>query len=78
MSATAATDAYFKGTASSVGGIRQEVAADARPAIIRPLEDNRPPSRSKISAYTAYRRDGERHAWNPETISAPPTGNPFG
>ena len=68
---TALTDAYFGGTASSVGGIRlQEIAADA-------IALHHQAFRGTIDSLTlehkglySFRKDGEKHAWNPETISA--------
>lgn len=61
---------YFGGTASPIGGIRlEEIAADAlamhRSAFAQPtntiLEHN---------GIYSFRKDGEKHAWNPATIAA--------
>ncbi|MDR2765404.1 MAG: glutamate synthase large subunit [Tannerella sp.] len=60
---------YFGHTASNMGGIRlEEIANDSRRlhdrAFHQPLE--------KIIPYNgilSYRKDGEQHAWNPESIS---------
>lgn len=72
-------DGYFGGTTSNVGGIRlEEVAADAiamhADAYRRPVD----PLLEHKGLYS-FRKDGEKHAWNPETISllqlATRTGN---
>lgn len=60
---------YFGGTTSKIGGIRlDEIAADSKR-----LHENafRNPY-GKILVHNgifSYRKDGEKHAWNPETIS---------
>ncbi len=63
-------DTYFGGTASHIGGIRlQEVAADAlalhREAFSKPVD----PLMLEHKGLYSYRKEGERHAWNPETIA---------
>lgn len=63
-------DAYFGGTSSPVGGIRlDEIAADVlamhRAAFETPHEEM-----LEHQGLYAYRKDGEKHAWNPETIAA--------
>ncbi len=64
------SNAYFGGMKSTIGGIRlDEVARDATAfhdagfaeSIERQLLPN--------NGLYAYRKDGEKHAWNPETIS---------
>jgi glutamate synthase (NADPH/NADH) large chain len=61
---------YFKGMNSRIGGIGlEEIAADA---LIRHSEafGNEIDSNYLVNTGTyAYRRNGEDHAWNPETIS---------
>ena len=62
-------DAYFGGTASGIGGIRlEEIATDAiamhDEAFQRPVD-----SLLAHKGIYSYRKDGERHAWNPETIA---------
>ncbi|MCC8186066.1 MAG: glutamate synthase large subunit [Bacteroides sp.] len=62
--------AYFGGLASSIGGIRlEEVTRDAlamhREGFGTPATD----SHLKNDGIYAFRKDGEQHAWNPETIS---------
>jgi len=61
-------DTYFTGTASRIGGIglaeiAQETLMQHRRAYIE-----RPPMLESAGVYH-YRKHGERHAWNPETIS---------
>ena len=62
-------DAYFTGTASRIGGvgldtIAQETMERHRGAFPGPQEDLLP-----VGGVYAWRRDGEFHQWNPETIS---------
>jgi glutamate synthase domain-containing protein 2/glutamate synthase domain-containing protein 1/glutamate synthase domain-containing protein 3 len=62
-------DRYFTGTASRVGGIGVEVlAAEALErhgrAYPQPHDDLLP-----VGGIYAWRRDGEHHMWNPETIA---------
>ncbi len=65
-------DTHFTGTASRVGGIGQEVLATealerharAYPAVGRGLDSLLP-----VGGVYAWRRDGEHHMWNPETIA---------
>jgi glutamate synthase (NADPH/NADH) large chain/glutamate synthase (ferredoxin) len=65
-------DRYFTGTASRIGGIGVDVLAQealARHARayapgVRHDEDPLP-----VGGIYAWRRDGERHMWNPDTIS---------
>ncbi len=66
--------AYFGGLSSSIGGIRlDEVAKDA----ITLHQDGFAPTVNPASAdgllpnkgIYSFRKDGEQHAWNPETIS---------
>ena len=63
-------ETYFGGTASHIGGIRlQEVAADAlalhSEAFSKPVD----PLMLEHKGLYSYRKEGERHAWNPETIA---------
>ena len=63
-------DTYFGGTASHIGGIRlQEVAADVlarhSEAFSKPVD----PLMLEHKGLYSYRKEGERHAWNPETIA---------
>src|SRR6185437_9202932 len=76
-------DRHFTGTASRIGGVGLEVLAQEaldRHARAWPgaLDDLLP-----VGGVYAWRRDGERHMWNPETIAllqhavragAPPNG----
>ncbi|WP_300699393.1 glutamate synthase large subunit [Bacteroides sp.] len=64
------SNAYFGGLSSRIGGIRlDEVAHDAiafhNNGFNAPSEDELLPN----NGLYAYRKDGEQHAWNPETIS---------
>ena len=62
-------DMHFTGTASRIGGVSMEVLAQealerhAR-AYPRPHDDLLP-----VGGVYAWRRDGEHHMWNPETIA---------
>lgn len=63
------TQAYFGGTTSNIGGIGlEEIAADMarmhREAYEGPLYDM-----LDHKGIYSFRMDGEKHAWNPETIS---------
>jgi glutamate synthase (NADPH/NADH) large chain/glutamate synthase (ferredoxin) len=62
-------DTYFTGTASRIGGVGVEVlAAEALERHARaypvPQDDLLP-----VGGVYAWRRDGEHHMWNPETIA---------
>lgn len=64
------SNAYFGGLSSRIGGIRlDEVAHDAiafhNDGFNRQSEEELLPN----NGLYAYRKDGEQHAWNPETIS---------
>ncbi|ADV44069.1 glutamate synthase large subunit [Bacteroides helcogenes] len=63
------SNAYFGGLKSTIGGIRlDEVARDAiafHDAGFAPQVDALLPN----SGIYSFRKDGEKHAWNPETIS---------
>src|SRR2546430_9557418 len=61
-------DRHFTGTASRIGGVGLEVlATEARErharAYPRPVDELLP-----VGGVYAWRRDGEHHMWNPETI----------
>lgn len=63
------TDTYFGGTTSNVGGIRlDEIAEDAitlhHQAFDLPID-----SMLEHKGIYSFRKDGEKHAWDPETIS---------
>jgi glutamate synthase (NADPH/NADH) large chain len=65
-------DKYFKGISSSIEGIDIEDVANEvlRPhqEAFFPEEGNDPKELYNLGHY-AYRNDGEKHAWNPETIA---------
>ena len=65
------TQAYFGGTASSIGGIGlKEVAEDAARMHRRGFGgEDKPSDILPMEGFYSYRKDGEKHAWNPETIS---------
>ena len=61
---------YFGGITSSIGGIRlQEIAMDAirmhANAFDKPVDE----VMLEHKGIYSYRKDGDKHAWNPETIS---------
>ncbi len=63
-------DKYFSGTLSRIGGIGlKEIAAEAlithQEAYNKELNGS---FRLKTEGFYAYRKDGEHHAWNPETV----------
>ncbi len=68
-------DKYFTGTTSRIGGIGLEVLAvealrrHRRAYPVLPL-DTGASNRLPAGGVHAWRRDGEHHQWNPETISA--------
>lgn len=63
------SNSYFGGISSCIGGIRlEEVARDA----VRMHDDGFSPVINpllKNEGIYSFRKDGEQHAWNPETIS---------
>ena len=67
------SNAYFGGLSSRIGGIRlDEVARDASPSTRkgwRFLKRRGKRSYCRTAGLYAFRKDGEKHAWNPETIS---------
>jgi glutamate synthase (NADPH/NADH) large chain/glutamate synthase (ferredoxin) len=66
----AVIDRYFTGTASRIGGVGLDVLAReglARHARAYPAPGERPDRLPSGGVY-AWRRDGERHMWNPDTI----------
>ena len=68
---TALIDTYFGGTASNVGGIRlQEIAADAIALHHQAFGGTVDNLTLEHKGLYNFRKDGEKHAWNPETISA--------
>jgi glutamate synthase (NADPH/NADH) large chain/glutamate synthase (ferredoxin) len=61
-------DKYFTGTTSRIGGIGLDVLAQealARHARAFPHAENHLP----VGGVHAWRRDGERHQWNPDTVA---------
>lgn len=62
-------DSYFGGTTSNVGGIRlDEIATDTLAMHQAAFSRSTDPALAHKGIYS-YRKDGEPHAWNPETIS---------
>jgi len=66
------TDKYFSGTASRIGGIGlTEIAEEIYQTHTKIFEPNASSTNgillNNVGNY-AYRKDGEQHAWNPETI----------
>jgi glutamate synthase (NADPH/NADH) large chain len=64
------TDKYFTGTDSRIGGIGlDEIAQEALiPHKLTFAPDNQDTPEPETQGIYHYRRDGEQHAWNPETI----------
>jgi len=64
-------DAYFTGTASRIGGADLEVLAGEALARHRDALATRPPGALELdhTGEYQYRADGEKHLWNPETIT---------
>src|SRR5436853_6388975 len=61
-------DRHFTGTASRIGGIGMEVLSQEaldRHARAYPIPEG---ELLPVGGIYAWRRDGERHMWNPETI----------
>jgi glutamate synthase domain-containing protein 2/glutamate synthase domain-containing protein 1/glutamate synthase domain-containing protein 3 len=67
-------DRYFTGTASRIGGVGLEVLAqealDRHERGYGPLGDVPADELLPVGGLYAWRRDGEHHMWNPETIAA--------
>ena len=65
-------DRYFTGTASRIGGIGLDVIGQealARHARAYAPAAHRDGNPLPVGGIYAWRRDGERHMWNPDTIS---------
>ncbi len=66
---TDVTRKYFGGTTSNIGGIGlEEIAADILRLHQYAFRDSREEIRVHKGLYS-FRKDGEKHAWNPETIT---------
>ena len=67
------SNAYFGGLSSRIGGIRlDEVARDAIAFHKEGMEVRKKKGEAELlpnRGLYAFRKDGEKHAWNPETIS---------
>jgi glutamate synthase domain-containing protein 2/glutamate synthase domain-containing protein 1/glutamate synthase domain-containing protein 3 len=71
---TGLVERYFTGTTSRIGGVGLEVLAHealarharAYPSAARPEAEHRLPA----GGVHAWRRDGEHHQWNPDTIAS--------
>ena len=66
-------DRHFTGTASRIGGIGLDVLgteALTRHARAWPLSGERDDDLLPVGGIYAWRRDGEQHMWNPDTIAA--------
>ena len=83
------SNAYFGGLKSAIGGIRlDEVARDAitfhdegeamKKEETRMKNDGGEAPLLPNKGLYAYRKDGEKHAWNPETISTLQIANSSG
>jgi glutamate synthase domain-containing protein 2/glutamate synthase domain-containing protein 1/glutamate synthase domain-containing protein 3 len=63
-------DKHFTGTASRIGGIGIEVLAqEALDRQARAYPSAAPDDLLPVGGVYAWRRDGEKHMWNPETIA---------
>ncbi len=63
------TDIYFTGTASRIGGVGfEEIANEAGMFHEKAFDESLPPGSFESFGSYAYRKDGEKHGWNPETI----------
>ena len=65
-------DRHFTGTASRIGGVGLEVLAQEaleRHARAYPIAGASPEELLPVGGVYAWRRDGEHHMWNPETIA---------
>ena len=60
---------YFGGTTSNVGGIRLDEIARDSIAMHHQAFDQPVDSMLEHKGIYSFRKDGEKHAWNPETIS---------
>ncbi|KAA6345840.1 Glutamate synthase (NADPH/NADH) large chain [termite gut metagenome] len=61
---------YFGGISSRIGGIRlEEVTRDALVFHKQGFKSEEPEGKLKNEGLYSFRKDGEKHAWNPETIS---------
>jgi glutamate synthase domain-containing protein 2/glutamate synthase domain-containing protein 1/glutamate synthase domain-containing protein 3 len=68
----ALVERHFTGTASRIGGVGLEVLATEaleRHARAYPRSGSRVDSLLPVGGVYAWRRDGEHHMWNPETIA---------
>ena len=64
-------DRHFTGTASRIGGIGLDVLAqEALDRHARALPGDAAEDLLPVGGVYAWRRDGEHHMWNPETIAA--------
>ena len=62
-------DKYFKGTSSRIGGVGfKELTQEALMYHEKAFAEDEEDFLLKNEGVYAYRKDGERHAWNPETI----------
>jgi len=63
-------DRYFTGTASRLGGVGLTVLAqEALTRHARGYPEKAQPEPLPVGGQYAWRRDGERHMWNPDTIA---------
>jgi glutamate synthase (NADPH/NADH) large chain len=64
------SNAYFGRLSSSIGGIRlEEITKDALALHARGFKSEEPQGLLNNEGLYTFRKDGEKHAWNPETIS---------
>jgi len=69
--ARSVTDSYFGGTVSKIEGVDlEDIAKETIEAHRKSFEPDQSTQSLENTGQYSYRRNGERHAWNPETISA--------
>ena len=62
-------DSYFTGTTSRIGGIGLDVLAQRGARAPRRAFPRHARERLPVGGVHAWRRDGEHHQWNPDTIA---------
>ncbi|MCE5345431.1 MAG: glutamate synthase large subunit [Bacteroidales bacterium] len=69
--ASSITNSYFGGTTSKIEGIDlQDIARETLSSHMKAFDSDLNTEPLENIGQYAYRKNGERHAWNPETISA--------
>lgn len=63
------SERYFGGVATAIGGVGLEEIAATQSTLLAEAFSRQDEDLLRNEGFYAYRRDGEGHAWNPETIS---------